>query len=112
MLTIDATLYPFGVGDYLFLQVSSLKGVIRFGRCGNIHSRYIVLFEILRQIDEVAYELALPLSFSAIHPVFHISMVYRYILYESHMFEYDSIKLDDYLTFVKEPIAILARDVR
>ena len=28
------------------------------------------------------------------------------------MLQYDAIELDDYLTFVEEPVAILARDVR
>lgn len=31
---------------------------------------------------------------------------------ESHVLQYDSVEHDDHLTFIKEPIMILARDVR
>ncbi|WMV18622.1 hypothetical protein MTR67_012007 [Solanum verrucosum] len=68
------------------------------------------LFE--HSVGEVAYELALPPTFSAIHPVFHVSMLRRYVPDESHVLQYDAVELDDRLTFVEEPVAILARDVR
>lgn len=100
------------VGDRVFLRVSPMKGVMRFGRRGKLSPRYIGPFEILRTVGEVTYELALPPAFSAIHPVFHVSMLRRYIPDESHVLQYDAIELDDHLTFVEEPVAILARDVR
>ncbi|WMV18794.1 hypothetical protein MTR67_012179, partial [Solanum verrucosum] len=83
-----------------------------FGRQGKLSPRYIGSFEILRTVGEVAYELALPPAFSAIHPVFHVSMLRRYVPDESHVLQYDAVELDDCLTFVEEPVAILARDVR
>ena len=102
----------FSVGDRVFLRVSPMKGVMRFGRRGKLSPRYIGPFEILRTVGEVAYELALPPVFSAIHPVFHVSMLRRYVPDESHVLQYDAVELDDRLTFVEEPVAILARDVR
>ena len=100
------------VGDRVFLRVSPMKGAMRFDRWGKLSPRYIGPFEILRRIGEVAYELALPPAFSAVHPVFHVSMLRRYIPDESHVLRYDSVELDDRLTFVEELVAILARDVR
>ncbi|WMV59015.1 hypothetical protein MTR67_052400 [Solanum verrucosum] len=47
----------------------------------------------------------------AIHPFFHVSMLHWYVPDESHMLEYDVVELDDRLTFMEEPISILARDV-
>ncbi|XP_049378066.1 LOW QUALITY PROTEIN: uncharacterized protein LOC125842802 [Solanum stenotomum] len=102
----------FSVGDRVFLRVSPMKGVMRFGRRGKLSPRYIGPFEILRTVGEVAYELALPPVFSAIHPVFHVSMLRRYVPDESHVLQYDAVELDDRLTFVEEPVAILSRDVR
>ncbi|WMV38027.1 hypothetical protein MTR67_031412 [Solanum verrucosum] len=87
-------------------------GVMRFGRRGKLSPRYIGLFEILRIVGEVAYELALPPAFSAIHPVFHISMLCRYVPDESHVIQYDAVDLDDSLRYIEEAVAILARDVR
>ncbi|XP_069155859.1 uncharacterized protein [Solanum lycopersicum] len=89
-----------------------MKGVMRFGRQGKLSPRYIGPFEILRTVGEVAYELALPPEFSVIHPIFHVSMLRRYIPDESYVLQYDAIELDDHLTFVEEPVAIIARDVR
>ena len=102
----------FSVGDRVFLRVSPMKGVMRFGRRGKLSPRYIGPFEILRTVGEVAYELALSPAFSAIHQVFHVSMLCRYIPDESHVLQYDAIEYDDYLTFVEQPVANLAKDVR
>ncbi|KAF3679800.1 putative peroxidase N-like [Capsicum annuum] len=101
----------FKVGDRVFLRVSPMKGVMRFGRRGKLSPRYIGPFEILQRVGEVAYVLALPPAFLAIHPVFHVSMLRQYIPDESHTLQWDSIQLDEGLAFVEEPASILARDV-
>ena len=44
----------FQVGDYVFLKVSPMKGVMRFGKKGKLAPRYIRPFEILERIDMVA----------------------------------------------------------
>ncbi|WMV15181.1 hypothetical protein MTR67_008569 [Solanum verrucosum] len=92
---LRACVMDFGVGDRVFLRVSPMKGAMRFERRGKLSPRYIGPFEILRAVGEVAYELALPPALSAIHPVFHVSMMRRYVPDESHV-----------------SIAILVRDVR
>ncbi|WMV54599.1 hypothetical protein MTR67_047984 [Solanum verrucosum] len=102
----------FVVGDLVFLRVSPLKGVMRFGRQGKLSRRYIGPFEILRRVGDVAYELALPPLFSAIHPIFHLSMLRRYIPDESHVLQYDLVELYDSLTFVEEPVAFLVLKVQ
>ncbi|WMV58178.1 hypothetical protein MTR67_051563 [Solanum verrucosum] len=102
----------FVVGDRVFLRVSPMKGVMRFGRRRKLSPRYIGPFQILRTVGEVAYELALPPAFSAIHLVFHVSMLRRYVPDESHVIQYDAVDLDDSLRYIEEPVAILARAVR
>ncbi|WMV58557.1 hypothetical protein MTR67_051942, partial [Solanum verrucosum] len=79
---------------------------------GGLSPRYIGPFEILRTVGEVAYELDLPPAFSFIHPVFHVSMLRRYVPDESHVIQYDVVDLDDSLRYIEEPVAILARDVK
>ncbi|XP_055814147.1 uncharacterized protein LOC129883532 [Solanum dulcamara] len=102
----------FVVGDIVFLYVSLIKRIMRFGRRFKLSLRYIGPFKILRTVGEVAYELALPPAFLAIYPIFHILMLRWYIIDESHVLQYDAIDLDDYLSYIEEPVAILARDVR
>ena len=56
--------------------------------------------------------MALPPRLSSVHPVFHVSMLRRYIPDETHVISYDSVELGPDLTFEEEPIAILDRQVR
>ena len=69
----------FQVGDYVFLKVSAMKGVMRFGKKGKLAPRYIGPFEILERIGMVAYRLAFPPDMSQVYPVFHVSMLRKYI---------------------------------
>ena len=70
-----------------------MKGVIRFGKKGKLSPRFIRHFEILIRGGEVAYMLALPPSLSAVHPVFHVSMLPKYIPDKSHVLSLDTVKL-------------------
>ncbi|WMV30351.1 hypothetical protein MTR67_023736 [Solanum verrucosum] len=63
----------FEVDDWVYLTVSPMKGVMRFGKKGRLSPRYIGPYRISKRIDNVAYELELPPA--ADHPVFHISML-------------------------------------
>ena len=45
----------FKVGDQVFLKVSLIRGVMRFGKKGKLSSRYVGPFEIIERIGEVAY---------------------------------------------------------
>ena len=77
----------FQFGDYVFLKVSPMKGVMRFGKKKNLKSRYIGPFEILERVGMVAYQLALPPNLSQVHPVFHVLMLQKYILDPSHVLQ-------------------------
>ncbi|XP_055806965.1 uncharacterized protein LOC129875737 [Solanum dulcamara] len=100
------------VGDQVFLRVPPMKGVMRFGRRGKLSPRFIIPFEILRRVGEVAYEFALAPTLSGVHPVFHVFMLRWYILNESHMLQWESVQFDESLAFEEEPVAILDRQVR
>ncbi|XP_020092185.1 uncharacterized protein LOC109712828 [Ananas comosus] len=50
----------FAVGDRVFLKVSPMRGVKRFGVRGKLSPRYIGPYEVLERIGTVAYRLALP----------------------------------------------------
>lgn len=102
----------FEVGDRVFLRVSPLKRAMQFGRWGKLSARYIGPSKILRRVRPIAYEFSLPPAYSAIHPQFSMSMLHCYIPNESHVLWYDTVELDGRLTYVKELVAILARDTK
>jgi hypothetical protein len=63
----------FEVGDYVYLNVSPIRGVRGFRVKGKLAPRYIGLYQILTRRGEVAYQLSLPESLSLVHDVFHVS---------------------------------------
>ncbi|KAL5578816.1 hypothetical protein UlMin_011258 [Ulmus minor] len=86
-----------------------MKGVMRFGKKGKLSPRYIRPFEILERIGKVAYKLALPSELSAVHNVFHVSMLRKYISNPSHVLERESIEVREDLTYEEQPVQILDR---
>jgi len=66
------------VGDFVFLKISPMKGVIRFGSRGKLSPRFIGPFVILERVGEVAYCLALPLSLDGVNEVFHVPQLRKY----------------------------------
>ncbi|KAJ9186935.1 hypothetical protein P3X46_002451 [Hevea brasiliensis] len=89
-----------------------MKGVMRFGKKGKLAPRYIGPFEVTDRVGAVAYRLELPLNLSHVHPVFHISMLRKYIPDPSHVLQPDVIKLKENLTFEEQPVAIVDYQVR
>jgi hypothetical protein len=50
----------FEVGDYVYLKVSPIRGIKRFGVKGKLAPRYIGPYQIQARHGEVAYQLSLP----------------------------------------------------
>ena len=46
----------FQVDDWVFLKVSPMKGVMRFGKKGKLSPRYVGPYKILKRVGKVAYE--------------------------------------------------------
>ncbi|XP_070026163.1 uncharacterized protein [Nicotiana sylvestris] len=88
------------------------KRVMRFGNKGKLSPRFIGPYEIIEKKKKVAYELALPVELSSVHPVFHVSILIKYIHDESHIMPADTIEIKEGLTYEEIPIEILDRQVR
>ncbi|KAA0046171.1 pol protein [Cucumis melo var. makuwa] len=99
----------FDVGDMVFLKVAPMKGVLRFEMKGKLSSRFVGPFEILERIGPVAYSLVLPPSFSAIHDVFHISMLEKYVADLTHVVDFEPLRINENLRYEEHPVEILAR---
>ena len=102
----------FDVGEKVFLKVAPMKGVMRFEKKGKLSPRFVGPFEILERVGVVAYRLALPPSLSAVHNVFHVSMLRKYVADTSHVVDYEPLEIDEHLSYVEQPVEILAREVK
>ncbi|XP_016704311.1 uncharacterized protein [Gossypium hirsutum] len=102
----------FAVGDRVFLKVSSWKKVLQFGRKGKLSLRFIGPYETVERIYHVAYRLALPSELEKIHNVFYVSMLRRYRSDPSHLIPHSEIELQPDLTYLEEPVRILAQKVK
>ncbi|XP_059290948.1 uncharacterized protein LOC132044472 [Lycium ferocissimum] len=98
----------FAISDQVLLKASPMKGVMRFGKRGKLRPRYIGPFEIVDCMGNVAYE-SLPPGLAGVHPVFYVSMLKKYHADGTYIVCWDSILLDENLTYKEEPIAILDR---
>lgn len=92
----------FKAGEHVFLKISPTKGVVRFSVRRKLSLKFICLFEILEQIGEVAYRLALPPSLEEVHDIFHVSRLKRYIRDESHVLDHTELKLQPDLSYAKQ----------
>jgi hypothetical protein len=62
-------------GNYVYLKVSPMKDVKRFGVKGKLAPRYIGPFPILEKYGTMAYKLDLPPSLTGVHNIFHVSQL-------------------------------------
>ncbi|CAA0821964.1 Unknown protein, partial [Striga hermonthica] len=102
----------FEVGEPAFLKVRPIRGVVRFGKRGKLHPRFIGLFEVLERVGEVANRLALPPELSGIHNIFHASMLRKYVCDPDHVIPHTDIQVQPDLSYEERPVAVLDRQVR
>ncbi|WMV45265.1 hypothetical protein MTR67_038650 [Solanum verrucosum] len=102
----------FEVDYWVYLKVSPMNGVLRFGKKGKLSSWYVVPYRISKRIDNVAYELELPQELAEVHPVFHISMLKMCIGDPSLIIPTGDIGIRDNLSYDEITVQILNRQVR
>jgi hypothetical protein len=61
----------------VYLKVSPMKGVKRFGIKGKLNPHYIGPFKVLSQNSEVTFKIELPERLKQVHDVFHVSPLRR-----------------------------------
>ncbi|KAL4013707.1 hypothetical protein IC575_025890 [Cucumis melo] len=94
----------FEIGGKVFLKVAPMKGVLRFERRGKLSPPF--------EIRIGPYRLALPPSLSTVHDVFHVSMLRKYVPDPSHVVDYEPLEIDENLSYVEQPVKVLAREVK
>jgi hypothetical protein len=95
------------VGDYVYLKVSPIRGVKRFRVKGKLEPRYIGPYQIQARCGEVAYQLNLPESLSALHDVFHVSQLKKCLRVSKDQLPTEDLKVQEDLTYIEKPTQIL-----
>ena len=94
----------------MYLNVSPLKGVQRFGLRGKLSPRFVGPFEIVERIGSVAYRLRLPESLAQVHDVFLVSTMRKYLSDPSQLASVDATPVQEDLSYEETPVQILDRN--
>jgi hypothetical protein len=97
----------FEVGDHVYLWVSPMKGVRRFGIKGKLAPHYIGPYPIIDKYESLSYQVELSSKLSGVHNVFHVSELKRCLKPPTNVVIEDIIPLELDLTYKAHPIKIL-----
>jgi hypothetical protein len=97
----------FGIGDFVYLKVSPMRGTCRFRVKGKLAPRYVGPFKIIDRKGEVAYQLELPPQLSDVHDVFHVSQLKKCSGVPEEQLPMEYLDLGGDLTYSERPIKIL-----
>ncbi|WVZ48596.1 hypothetical protein U9M48_000017 [Paspalum notatum var. saurae] len=102
----------FEEGDHVYLRVSPMKGVHRFGVKGKLAPRYVGPFKITERCGSVAYRLELLPHLAAVHDVFHVSQLKKCLRVPKEVIDTSQIQIEPDLTYEEHPIKILDQKQR
>jgi hypothetical protein len=102
----------FKVGDHVYLRVSSMKSVHRFGIKGKLAPRYMGPYPVIDKYGPTSYQVELPVKLSGDHNVFHVSQLKRCLKPSTYVVVKDTIPMEPDLTYKAYPIKILDQQDR
>jgi len=91
----------------VYLKVSPMKGVQRFGIKRKLAPRYVGPFKILKRKGEVAYKLQLPESMNKIFPVFHVSQLNKCLRVPEERIEALDLRIRSDLVYQEQPVRVM-----
>ena len=91
----------FIVGDHVYLKVSPMKGVHRFGIRGKLAPRYVGPFQIQQRCGPVAYRVKLPDHMLAVHDIFHVSQLKKCLQVPDQVIDFGDVELAPDLTYAE-----------
>jgi hypothetical protein len=102
----------FEVGDHVYLRVSPMKGLRRFGIKEKLAPHYIGLYPIIDKYGPLSYQVELSAKLSGVHNVFHVSQLKRCLKPPTDVVIKDTIPLEPDLMYKAYPIKILDQQDR
>jgi hypothetical protein len=98
--------------DHVYLKVSPMNGVKRFGMKGKLAPRYIGPFPILEKCETMAYKVELPPALVGAHNIFHVSQLKKCLKASVDVVLSEVTPLASDLTYPKHSIKILDQNDR
>jgi hypothetical protein len=102
----------FEVGDFVYLNVSHVRGLHRFKVRGKLTPRFIGPFKIVEKRGEVAYQLELPPQLSDVHDVFHVSQLKKCLCVPEEQLPMKDLDAKEDIYYQEYPIKILGTSER
>ncbi|WMV29592.1 hypothetical protein MTR67_022977, partial [Solanum verrucosum] len=102
----------FDVHDWVYLKISSMKGVMSFGKKGKLSPQYVGPYQILRRVGKIAYELDLPNELASVHPISHASMLKKCVGDPTFIVSLEVLGVKENLSYEDIPDEILDRQVK
>ncbi|WVZ58856.1 hypothetical protein U9M48_009082, partial [Paspalum notatum var. saurae] len=102
----------FKEGDHVYLRVSPMKGVHRFGVKGKLAPRYVGPFKISEKCGPVAYRLELPPRLAAVHDIFHVSQLKKCLRVPEEEIDTSQVQIEPDLTYEARPVKVLDQKQR
>jgi hypothetical protein len=97
----------FKVRDHVYLRVSLMKGVKKFGVKGMLVPRYIGPFPILEMCETMAYKLDLPPPLAGLYNIFHVSLLKKCLKAPTDIVLPEVTPLEADLSYPERPIKVL-----
>ncbi|XP_069147116.1 uncharacterized protein [Solanum lycopersicum] len=100
------------VADMVYLNISPMKGVMRFVRKWKLSLSYVGPYDIQQRVGEVAYELAFPADLASVHPFFHVFIIKKCLGDPSSILPGEGLGDGEDLSYEEVAVEILDRQVR
>jgi len=99
----------FAIGDLVYLKVSPMRNVYRFGNKGKLSPRYVGPFQVLKRVSPLAYKIEMPPNLAGVHDVFHVSQLRKCVHDPSQVISHEPLDIQPNLTYEELPVQILDR---
>ena len=102
----------FQVGDHVYLRVSPMKGVQRFGVKGKLAPRYVGPYPIIECCGLVAYRVELPSHLSTVQNIFYVSQLKKCLRVPTEVVAMEGLQLEPDLVYPEHPVKIVDHKTR
>jgi hypothetical protein len=99
----------FAIGDLVYLKVSPMQNLYRFGNKGKLSPRYVGQFQVLKRVSPLAYKIKMPHNLASVHDVFHVSQLRKCVHDPIQVISQEPLDIQPNLTYEELLVQIFDR---